>query len=220
MARVLVIGDTHAPFAHPSALDFLADQRRRYRPTVVVHIGDLGDQHGWSRHPRLPDAPGQADEDRLTLGWCRRLYKLFPRVKACIGNHDARVAKAAAKAGLPSRFHLSIPEIYESPAGWEWSDGFLIDNTAFMHGDGYSGADCALKAARDNRISTVVGHVHSVGGVRFTASQFSRVFGLSTGCLVDPTSIGMQYAKKAPARPVLGSAVVIDGFPIFVPMEV
>lgn len=218
--RVLAIGDTHAPFNHPDALDFLATLKRRYRPHVVVHIGDLGDQHGWSRHERQPDAPGQADEDSQCLEFCHQLYKLFPRVKACIGNHDVRLSKKCVKAGVPSRLHRTIPEIYESPDGWTWDDGYIVDGVAYMHGDGYSGLDAALKCARDNRISTVIGHIHSVGGIRWVASQFSRIFGASTACLIDPKSIAMSYGKRYPARPVLGSMIVIDGVPQFVPMEV
>ena len=219
--NVLAVGDTHAPFHNEHACDFVADLIRHYKINAVVHIGDLGDQHGWSRHERQPDAPGQGDEDRQCLEFCREFYKVVRRMrvkKACIGNHDIRLAKKCVRAGIPSRLHVTVPEIYDSPKWLEWGEGFTIDGIAYMHGDGYSGLDAALKAARDNRISTVIGHIHSVGGVRFVASQFSRVFGCSTGCLVDPTSIGMSYAKRAPARPVLGSAVILDGLPLFVPM--
>src|SRR5215469_3263780 len=113
---VLAIGDTHGPFAHPNALDFLADLNHEWKPDQVVHIGDLGDQYGWSRHGRQdPDAPGQGEESDRMAEWNRQLFDLFPKAKACIGNHDKRLAKAANRAGIPARFVKSIPDVYDWP---------------------------------------------------------------------------------------------------------
>ncbi len=216
---VLTISDTHAPFAHKDALDFLSDLKRRYKPDRVVHIGDLGDQYGWSRHgDRDPDSPGQAEEYEECLKWCYQLYKLFPKVDACVGNHDERLAKAARRAGIPARLYKSVREIYESPRGWKWQQSYLIDDVAYTHGEGFCGLDCAIKAARFFCRSCVIGHTHSVGGVRWVCSEYARVFGCSTGCLVDPESFGLAYSRKFAAKPVLGSAVIIDGIPQFIPM--
>src|SRR5215469_8367160 len=91
---VLDIGDTHSPFAHPDALDFLADLKHEWKPDVAVHVGDLGDQYGWSRHGRQdPDSPGQGREWDEAIAWNKQLYKIFPNIRACIGNHDKRLAK-------------------------------------------------------------------------------------------------------------------------------
>ena len=216
---VLDIGDTHAPFAHRNTLDFLADLNHEWKPDVVVHIGDLGDQYGWSRHGRQePDAPGQGEEWDKVLAWNRQLYKIFPDVKACIGNHDKRLAKAAARAGIPARFVKSIPDMYECPRGWKWRDYWIIDGVVHAHGVGFNGENCAVTAARWFGRSCVIGHTHSVGGVRWLQSEVSRVFGCSTGCLVDQRSIGMAYAKESKSKPVLGSSIIVDGIPQFIPM--
>lgn len=37
---VLCIPDLHAPYHHPTALDFLADVARRCKPTTVICPGD------------------------------------------------------------------------------------------------------------------------------------------------------------------------------------
>jgi len=218
--RVLAIGDTHSPYAHANALDFLADLKRKYKPEVVVHIGDLGDQYGWSRHDPSPDAMSSGDEVEACLAWCEKLYKLFPAVKACIGNHDERLVKAAIRARIPARLVKSIAEMYESPKGWEWQTGYVLDEIAYTHGEGFGGPDAAIRAARILCRSCVIGHTHAVGGVRWACSQYSRVFGCSTGCLVDPESFGLAYSRKFAAKPVLGSAVIIDGVPQFIPLEV
>jgi predicted phosphodiesterase/5-methylcytosine-specific restriction endonuclease McrA len=175
--RILTISDTHAPYQHPGALDFLADLKRKHKPELVVCLGDLGDQHGWSRHERLPDALGQADEHDATLAFCRALYKIFPRALACVGNHDTRLAKRCVRAGIPSRLHRTVREVYDSPQEWVWADNHLADGIAFMHGEGYSSKDAALKAAKDNRMSTCIGHIHSAAGVQYTAGAFLHDLG-------------------------------------------
>jgi predicted phosphodiesterase len=218
--RILTISDTHAPYQHPGALDFLADLKRKHKPELVVCLGDLGDQHGWSRHERLPDALGQADEHDATLAFCRALYKIFPRALACVGNHDTRLAKRCVRAGIPSRLHRTVREVYDSPQEWVWADNHLADGIAFMHGEGYSSKDAALKAAKDNRMSTCIGHIHSAAGVQYTAGAFSTIWGMSAGCLVDPTSYGLAYAKTNAAKPVLGTGLILDGIPMFVPLRV
>jgi predicted phosphodiesterase len=216
--KILVIPDTHAPFAHADALDFLRDQRRQLRPDAVVHIGDLGDQLGWCRHGRAPDAPGQADEDRATLAWVGRLTRLFPRVRVCVGNHDLRLTRAAQRAGIPSRLHSSLAAIYSTPRGWRWADRWVIDGVCYQHGDGYSGADCAMKAAKNNRCNTAIGHVHSAAGVRYHANGVDVIWGMSVGCLIDSDAFGLAYAARSAAKPVLGCGMVIDGIPSFIPM--
>lgn len=217
--KVLAFSCTHAPFTHPDALDFLRDLKREYRPDTVVCLGDLGDQHGWSRHERQPDALGQADEDRACLAWCKQLYKVFKDVKACIGNHDTRLAKTNIRAGLPSRFHIGIRELYQSPKGWDWQEMHLVDGTYFLHGDACRTGEPALFAARALGGSVAIGHYHQKSGVKWEVSPLAKRFALSVGCLVDETSPGMRYAKVSLQRSAIGAAVIIDRVPRWIPLE-
>lgn len=217
--RVLIIPDTHAPYAHPDALDFLSGLKRRYKPDTVVHIGDLGDQHGWSRHTASPQAKGGADEDTACLAWCKKLYKLFPVVKACIGNHDTRLAKAGERAGVPNRLLATIPQIYESPEGWEWGRQHVIDNVYYCHGDGVRGNDPAMQAVRLLGISCAIGHYHTLGGVSWLVTTQAERFALSVGCLCDPDAPAFGYAAASLRRSRYGAGVVLDGIPHFIPLE-
>jgi len=217
--RILVIPDTHAPFAHPDALDFLSDLKKEYRPQRVVHIGDLGDGHGWSRHGREPDAPGQGDEDAQTLHWCKQLYKIFPTVSACVGNHDTRLAKQAARNGIPSRLVATIPQLYESPRGWRWKRIHTLDNIHFMHGDGKGGQYPAPNVARELGGSCAIGHHHAVAGVHWIVNPVKAFFGLSVGCLIDESAAGFDYAKASIRRPCQGAGVILDGDPRFIPLR-
>lgn len=217
--NVLTISDMHNPFQHPDALDFLSGLKREVKPDVVVCLGDLGDQHGWSRHGRHPDAPGQGDEDSAMIRGCKQLYKLFPNALACIGNHDKRLAKACARAGVPKRLYRSVAEIYESPKGWKWGEGHVVDGIAYVHGEGFSGQNAALSACSKLRCSAVIGHIHAWAGVQYHNNGLNTVFGCNAGCLIDTTSIAMEYAKTNPNKQVIGTAVVLDGVPCFRPMR-
>ena len=42
---VLVISDLHIPYHHPDAFKFLAALKKKYKPDLVVNIGDEIDQH-------------------------------------------------------------------------------------------------------------------------------------------------------------------------------
>lgn len=219
MSRVLAFSCTHAPYVDPRALKFLESVARRYRIDTPVMLGDLGDWHGVSRHLRLPDALGQACEYEQCLKFCRKLYKLFPDVKACYGNHDTRLAKAAQRAGIPSKLHKDIQDVYECPDGWEWAYHHRVDGTHFEHGDGVRGGyDPAGNICRQLGRSVVIGHHHSIAGVRWYNTAIDRRFACSAGCLVDTESYGMAYGKVFVLRPMLGCVVIIDGVPSFVPM--
>jgi hypothetical protein len=216
--RTLVISDLHAPFHHPGAPDFLSDLRREIRPETVVCIGDEIDAHGWGRWGRDPDAPGQGDELSMARKALQSLYRLFPRVSVCLGNHTARAYKTGRRSGLPRAFLRSPAEVLQAPVGWTWADSFVIDGVAYTHGDGFSGQNAALNAAKTMRHNVVIGHIHAWAGIQYHSGEFNTVWGMNVGCLVDPKAIAFAYAKASPNKQTLGTGYVIDGVPFFRPM--
>ena len=54
---VLVISDLHIPYHHPDAFEFLKALKKKYKPDLVVNIGDEIDQHSISMHDSNPDLP-------------------------------------------------------------------------------------------------------------------------------------------------------------------
>lgn len=217
--RTLVISDLHAPFTHPSAIDFLADLKRAIKPDIVVCVGDEIDAHGWGRWDRNPDAPGQGDELAAAKGMLRPIFKLFPKVQVCNSNHSQRSFKKAARAGLPSAFVRTLREVLDAPQTWTWADAHEVDGVMFVHGEGFNGVRSALDAASTYRRKTVIGHVHGHAGISYTDNGLERIWGMNVGCLVDPQALAFEYTKPHRAKPVLGAGVVIDGVPHFYPLE-
>lgn len=219
MATVLVISDLHAPYNHESALDFLGDLNREYKPERTVCIGDEADYCRWSRHEQSADMPGPREELDAARKVLADLAKIFPALDICVSNHGVRITKRATEAGIPASAIKNPRDILGAPHGWVWKDYWTIDGVNYRHGDGFSGKSAALSAAERLRRNVVIGHVHSSAGVWYSAGHFDTVWGMGVGCLVNPDHSAFAYGKWLAARPVLGAGLVFDGVPVFVPLH-
>ena len=217
---VLAIPDFHAPFGHKDAADFLSDLKKEYKPQKVICLGDEVDAYSLSDWDHSPDAMSAGDEYKAAIKQLQPLYKLFPKVMVCESNHGRRPFRKALKAGLPEVYMRKYHEFMQSPKGWHWAHSWTIDSTIYQHGDGYSGAQGAMKAAIANRRSTVIGHIHSNAGAVHLAGANDQIFALNAGCLVDTKAYAFAYGAHHGSKPVLGAGIIIDGsFPIFEPMR-
>ena len=212
MARVFVAGDIHAPATHPGYLAFCADVCEQWRCDKIVSIGDIVDLHAISFHAKDIKTIGTNEELEEAAEQIEQWYEQFPRMDVMIGNHDERVYRLAASVNIPPRFIRDYSNYWGTPK-WRWMQETFIDGVHYFHGTGCSGKTPALNRAIASMVSTVIGHVHSSGGVLWTAGPTQRVFGMDTGCGVDCEHPAMNYGKTLAAKPVLSCGVVIDGVP-------
>lgn len=220
MENVLAFSCLHFPYAHPHAVEFLAEVKQKYKPKVIVNLGDEIDSHALSRFTHNPDLPSAGHE----IAWARKelanLYKLFPNVHCCVSNHTWRAYTRAKDAGIPIDFLKPIAEVLRSPKGWVWQDEWLLNGTLYRHGEGFGGRTPALTAAEQLRVNVAIGHVHTAAGVVYTHGPRDRLFGMSVGCLINETHPAFLYDKNHARRPALGCGVIVEGLPIYVPMYV
>lgn len=217
---VLAIPDTHAPFMHPHAADFLSDLKREYKPDQIIHLGDETDQHALSDWDTDPDGKSAGDEYDAAIRQLKSLYKLFPDVRVCESNHGRRPFRKAFRAGIPKVYLRAYAEFMQSPKGWSWQERISFDKVMYFHGDGYTGKDGALKAAISHRKSICIGHIHTFAGVQYSASSDDQIFGFNVGCLIDLDGYGFNYGKHYANKPVLGAGIIIDGKQaIFCPLK-
>lgn len=211
MSRVLVIGDLHAPFTHPRYLRHCIDVGNTYKCDRVVLTGDEADNHAISYHEKNPDgySPGSelAKAKRVLSAW----FAAFPRASVAISNHGSLFYRKGVTAGLPAEVFRSYAEIWGAPKTWRWELRHVIDGVQYIHGTGFSGQLGAITAAKKHRQSTVIGHIHSHGGVLFTASNHDLLFGLNAGCGIDIKSYAFEYGREFAERPTLGCGTVING---------
>lgn len=219
--NILIIGDTHFPFCKEGYIEFCKETQVKYNCGSIVHIGDLVDNHAVSYHESDPDGRSPGDEYKLALEECEKIYKLFPEVVICIGNHDKLPFRKAYTAGLPKNWLKSYQEMFNSPKGWKWDFVHEINGVIFQHGTGLSGEMASINAARENRKSTVIGHLHTVCNTRFLASYKDLIFGMNVGCGIDHTKYAFAYGRENTRKPVLSCGVVLDGkLPINIPMNI
>jgi predicted phosphodiesterase len=222
MARVLVIGDTHAPCMLDGYVEFLQEMADVWNIDRVVHIGDLVDWASISYHPKAPSLKNSEEEFSEALAQVQRLSSAFPVADWLIGNHDSLTERQATDLGLPLQVLRSYTDLWQLP-DWVVTPRFgtlEIDGVRYSHGEtGRGGQAPAIAQAADTFQSTVIGHFHAAAGVTYRANENARYFGMNVGCGVDYHRAAMQYGVKYPKKPVLGCGVVIDGTTaIFEPM--
>lgn len=210
--RVLVIPDIHEPVSHPAALDFCKDLYKEWNCDTVVFIGDVIDHHAISFHANHPECPGAKDEFELAYSKIQKWYKSFPNSTVCIGNHDARVARLAESVNIPSKYLRDYSDVWNTPK-WNWVHSHRIDNVYYFHGTGCSGLHPAFNTMRTLSMSTVIGHTHSNGGIKWLVNERDRMFSMDVGCLIDDDAMNFAYGKMFKKKSVLSAGVVIDGIP-------
>lgn len=221
--NALAISDLQIPFEHQDALAFVLYVQKVFFKDVkhyVFNMGDEVDQHTLSRWTMNPNGMSAGDEFRESKLRLQAWYKHFPKTLLCISNHTYRVYKKAYESGIPEGFMKTIGEAYEAPTTWQWRDKWIVDDVCFEHGEMVSGQLAAIRAAQQNRMSTVIGHQHANGGVIYQASHIDTIFGLNTGCLIDINQYAFDYGKTLRNKPTLGCGVIRNGIPYFVPMIV
>lgn len=206
--RILVVGDTHIPFEHRDYLDFCIRIHKQLKCTDVVHIGDLVDNHAISYHEHDPNGQSPLDEMKMADKKLQKWFKAFPKASLCRGNHDRLVDRKARTNGLPERCFKDFREIWNLPDGWKDDFSFIIDNVKYTHGTGYSGRGGHLQCAVDNRMSCVIGHLHSFAGIEYSANERDCVFGMNVGSGVDRHSYAMEYGRDFKLKPIISCGVV------------
>jgi len=206
---VLIVGDTHFPFVKKGYLEFCLDIKRRVKCEQVVHIGDLCDNHAISYHEHDPNGRSPIDEMVEADKHLKQWFKAFPSLFLCKANHDL-VDRKARTEGLPDRLFRPFREIWGLPNGWKNEFNFDIDGVVYQHGTGYSGDNAHLKAAYNNRASTVIGHTHSGAGVGYIANEKDCIFGMNVGCGIERNTYAMNYGRDFKKKPIISCGVVTD----------
>lgn len=221
--NALCISDIQVPAEHIDALDFCIHVKKIIFPNFepyIVNMGDEVDQHTLGRWAANPNGRSAGDEFKIAKERLKPWFKEFPKTFVCVSNHTYRVYKRAIDIGIPDGFLKTIGEAYEAPATWQWRDRWISHDVCFEHGEFVSGQLAAIRAATQNRMSTVIGHQHANAGIIYSASFGNLIYGMNTGCLIDVTQYNFDYGKGLRNKPTLGVGVIVNGIPYFIPMIV
>ena len=216
---VLVISDLHIPYHHQDAFDFLKALKKKYKPDLVVNIGDELDHHAISMHEHNPDLMSAGDELKHSKEYVRELEKIFPEMTLVHSNHSSLVYRRALKYGLPKDYLKSYNEFLGVGDGWKWVDDYTVtlsdgSRCFFTHG---ISAD-VLKVAAQYGMNTVQGHFHTKFSIGYFSNPDALIWGMQVGCLINQKSMAFDYAKNFKSRFIVGCGMIIDGQPKLMPM--
>lgn len=215
-----VVADLHIPFEHPNYLQFCLDTFKIHGVNHVVFIGDTFDQYAFSKYVKETYAMNQDDEIDLSIQHIKPWASAFGEPDVIIGNHDRRYILRSKEQGVGTKVLAPFKDIYELPKKWNVVDRTIIDDVLYKHGVNCQGRDGALNAAINERRSTVIGHIHSFGGCKYTANTENLIFGLNVGCGIDIAEYAFIYGEDAKYRPTLGCGIVYNNsYGTFVPMS-
>ena len=204
--NILVVGDLHEPFCLDSYLQFNVNLYNKYNCNEVIFIGDIIDGHAWNYHESNPDGLSVGDEVSFSIKRLQRWYKAFPKATILFGNHDLLVARKIKTAGLSEKFMKPLKDILAAPKTWDFKHDYVKNNVIYLHG---STGD-AIKRARDSRLSTVQGHLHSKSFIEYSVSIKDKIFGMNVGCGIDKDLYAFEYGKPMAKKPIIGSGLVLD----------
>lgn len=218
--NVLIVGDLHEPFTLDGYRQHCKQVQKEYKCGTVVFLGDIVDNHSISYHEVDPDLWSPADEMKRADIKLAQWFKDFPKAYITWGNHDALPDRKGKTVGLPKRCFKTFREMWKLPVGWIDGPEFVIHDVLFKH-KGKGGINGHLNTAISSRMSTVVGHAHSVAGVAWNASSRDRIFGMNPGCGINRKSLAFAYGKDMENKPFVGCGVVLNKgkLPLILPME-
>lgn len=216
---VLVISDLHIPYHHPDAFDFLKALKKKYKPDLIVNIGDELDHHAISMHEHNPDLLSAGDELKASRVYIRELEQIFPEMSLVHSNHSSLVYRRALKYGLPKDYLRSYNEFLGVGKGWTWVDDLTItlsDNSRCFFTHGLSAN--VLQVAMQYGMNTVQGHYHTKFSIGYYSNPDALIWGMQVGCLIHQKSMAFDYAKNFKSRFVVGCGMIIEGQPKLMPM--
>jgi predicted phosphodiesterase len=217
--NVMFISDTHAPFVLEGAIDFLVRTRRRFNISKTFHIGDLNDEYALSFFDKDPAALGPQNELEKAREFNRILKEEFPELDICIGNHDNRHLRVAAKAGLPTAYIRDFSEIYDTPDTWRWNYSYILNENILVEHGTASGMKATYDRAVMSGLNVVQGHTHNYGGVLHINDGRNSRWALNVGTLADQSTYAMRYSLTRPYQHTYGVGVIYDGIPMFIPYD-
>lgn len=216
---ILFISDMHIPYQHKGLFPFLKGLKKRYNPTRVICLGDELDKHALSFHDSDPDLDSAGRELKRSLPVIKELEKLFPEMDLIDSNHGSMVYRKAKHHGIPRAYVRPYNDVLNVGKGWRWHIDLTIQlpdgqNVYIHHGKNAE----AVKVSQHMGMSHVCGHYHESFGVKYWANPLGLYWGMNAGCLIDDSSLAFAYNNVNMKRPIIGTGLIVDGYPILEPM--
>jgi predicted MPP superfamily phosphohydrolase len=216
--KILTISDMHCPYEHKDAFKFLAALKKKYKPDLVVCLGDMVDWHSISFHPKDPDLAGAGDELTKIRAKVQKLEVLFPKMIIVGSNHGDLPLRKLKDAGLPKHFLRNYNDIYGVGKGWVFCDDLMLKSKDESIYIAHSISKDVRKVAAQRGVHHICGHHHTIFEISYVSNPRNLLWGVNGGCLIDKEALAFEYGKLTLDRPIIGTPVVLFGQPKLEPM--
>lgn len=218
-SSILVISDQHMPYEHPDMFPFLEAVKKKFKPTMIVNIGDEVDKHALSFHDSDVDLPSAGHELEMAIGKIKKMEKLFPEMTIVDSNHGSLALRKFKHHGIPMKYLASQHEIYGVSEKWQWVNDLTVklpngQDCYFCHGMVKNG----IKLAAQRGTNVVQGHYHTDFKIEYIGNPKNLLFSMQVGCLIDSKSLAFAYDRLNLNRPIIGVGLVVNSHPVLVPM--
>lgn len=216
---ILCIQDQHMPYEHPDMFRFLAAIKKKYKPTMVVNMGDEVDAHALSFHDSDADLASAGHELTEAIKKLKKLEKMFPNMTLVDSNHGSLAVRRFKHHGIPMKYLKSMNEVYEVGDGWNWVSDLTVKlpngKTAyFCHGISKNG----IKLASQRGVNVIQGHYHTEMKIEYIGNPNDLLWSMQAGCLIDKKALAFSYDKLNLNRPTIGTGLIVNGYPKIIPM--
>ncbi len=217
--RILTISDLHIPYHHLDAVEFLSHLKDKYKPTRIICMGDECDKHALSYHDSDPDLPSAGHELTAALPVIAQIRDMFPDMDILESNHGSLVWRKAKTHGIPRHYIKSYNDVLGVDDRWKWHFDMTIDlptgmKCYFHHGKSAN----VLKLSQQMGMCAAQGHYHNDFKIHYWGNPTGLYWGLQTGCLISDSSYAFAYNNVNIQRPIIGTAVIIGGYPVLEPI--
>ncbi len=140
---------------------------RQFKPKIMITLGDFGDYHATSRHPKDPnrtrDLAVELDANNEALDELDALESVEDK-RFIAGNHEYNVTRFLMEKA-PELFNVVKVEklLKLKERGWQYipyHDYTRVGKLYLTHDTGAAGATAHVKASNDFGSNAVIGHTH------------------------------------------------------------
>ena len=217
--RVLIIPDLHEPYSHKDCYKFLRAVKARFKPQLVINLGDEVDYHRCSFHNDIPSMDDASTELKKAKRGLDELERIFKKMYLLDSNHGSLVYRRMSAHGIPHEVILPMKDLYEKPK-WTWHDRILLKTTLgdvfLTHGK----TGTYDKLAKEMGCSSIQGHFHTKFFLVWLETARRSIFNMVVGCLADRDHMAFSYAKNNVPIFQLGCSLLdSNGYPRLIKMN-
>jgi hypothetical protein len=191
MKRILFVPDVHRPYHDKRAWKLFLKAAKRFKPDILVQLGDFADFYAVSAHDKDPKRALRFDEEVADVNvGLDELEAIGASVNhITLGNHCHRLQRYLQTKAPELYSVLSVEELFQlKKRGWkvtQYREHLRIGALNITHDTGKAGKYAVSRSQGDFEGNAVIGHVHSMSVVYAGNAKGKTHVGASFGWLGD-----------------------------------